>query len=351
MGNEQLTLGNKYPMTQPTDIKMEENEDETIQSTEELVQKITRIEEIIQSEELDSYYGGIHSMIETNDKRIASGGEDGNISISSYSLNQKKWKRDIHKKKAHNACVNSLCTLNGNRILSGSDDHTIKLWAIFAINMTQIKVINEHTDRVFQVIPLSLHRFASCSFDKTVRIWQDDNDNAYNCITTLEHNDSVFSILQLKGKEELVSCGYTSIGISFWDINNYTQQHTVKGYGAFWPTHMIELSDGNIALSANVRDFPIVIIDTTTYQIVTVIKLKEDIISNSPFCVFNEHSFIYFYNGTFLQISNDDYSIVFKSKRENFDGDYYGGVITIKGGRYLAVQNRKRISIVKPCGD
>jgi hypothetical protein len=49
-------------------------------------------------------------MTETEDKRIASGDWDGNISISSYDINKKIWKRDIHKEKAHNS-VTSLCTL------------------------------------------------------------------------------------------------------------------------------------------------------------------------------------------------------------------------------------------------
>ena len=44
---------------------------------------------------------GVFSLTMTEDKRIASGGKDGNISISSYDVNKKKWKREIHKEKAH----------------------------------------------------------------------------------------------------------------------------------------------------------------------------------------------------------------------------------------------------------
>ena len=84
--------------------------------------KIKRIENEITNEEFDTF-GCVYSLIELGDKKIASGGMDGNISISSYKENKKKWKRNIHKKKAHCGCVNSLCALNGNKLLSGGIDH------------------------------------------------------------------------------------------------------------------------------------------------------------------------------------------------------------------------------------
>ena len=42
--------------------------------------------------------------------KIASKGDDGNISISSYDLVQKKWKRNVCKEEAHIDNIWSLCT-------------------------------------------------------------------------------------------------------------------------------------------------------------------------------------------------------------------------------------------------
>ena len=70
------------------------------------------------------------SLAETEDKRIAMGDGDGNISISSYDIPNKKWKKNIYKKKAHLANVNSLCALSSNRLLSGSSDETVKVWSV-----------------------------------------------------------------------------------------------------------------------------------------------------------------------------------------------------------------------------
>ena len=91
------------------------------------------------------------------------------IYISSYDLERKTWNRDIHKEKAHDASwVHSLCPLNGNRLLSAGDlfDNTIKVWSLSDVELTlikEIKAINEYTDDVLKVIPLSKERFASCS--------------------------------------------------------------------------------------------------------------------------------------------------------------------------------------------
>ena len=149
---------------------------------------------------------------------------------------------------------------------------------------------------------------------RTVRIWK--NDNTYKGISILKHDTNVTSILKLKGKEVLVESGFqASTGISFWNLNDYTKLHAIKGYGVDEPIHIIQLSNGNIALSSQDEPHPIVIIDSSTYQVKKVIQLKEHITgcSSFPLCVFNEHSFIYVSFGIFLQISNKDGSILFHS--------------------------------------
>ena len=74
----------------------------------------------------------------------------------------------------------------------------------------------------------------------------------------------------------------------------------------------------NIALSSYAKPHPIVIIDSSSYQIVRMIQLKKYITYYSSLCVFDEHSFIYAYDGTFLQISNEDGSVLFHSKGGRF---------------------------------
>ena len=84
-----------------------------------------------------------------------------------------------------------------------------------------------------------------------------------------------------------------------------------------------------------------------SYQVKKKILLNGNITHSSSLCVFNEHSFIYALDGTFFQISSEDYSILFQSKGGKFRG-YYGGIIPIEQGKYFAIQSCRRISIVKP---
>ena len=236
-----------------------------------LEEKIIETEELIITEK----DGGVCSLIETEDKRIACGNKNGSISISSYNVNTKKWNKDIYNINAHNKLVRTLCALNGNRLLSGSWDYSIKIWFISKSEMKLIKEIKEHTNSVSKVIPLSKERFASCSWDKTVRIWKDDN--TYKCLSILEHSCDVISVLQLTRREILISS--SSFVISFWNSNNYTKQYTIEGYSIRGSNRMIELSDGNIALSSICAPNPIVIIDSLSYQIVTMIQLKNYIVN------------------------------------------------------------------------
>ena len=231
--------------------------------------------------------------------------------------------------------------LNGNRLLS-SGERLIKVWSLTDVIVTLIKEIKGYNWPVLKVIPHSKERFASCSLDANVRIWK---DKIYQCLSTLQHNVNVKSILQLRGKEVLISsCSGT--GVSFCIINDYELQHIIQGYGA-WSTSMIELSNGNIALSSDKETYPIVIIDSSSYQIVTMIQLKEYITYPSSLCVFDEHSFIYACDGIFLQISNEDGRVLFHSKGGRFNG--YNGIIPLEGGKYFAIERCKRISIIKPC--
>ena len=318
------------------------NEQSAMKVKEEKKEVIKRIEEVIESGELDTD-DRIYSLTMTGDKRIAIWTR-GCIFILSYDVNEKGWKRDIFKKEPLNAYAYSLCSLNVNRLLSGVEG-SIKVWFLFDADLRLIKEIEAHIVPLRKIIPLSNKRFASCSMDNTVKIWK---DKAYRCLSTLRHDNWVNSILQLRGKEVLIASyfGHRSSGISFWNINNYTKQHTITGYGVHWSTNMIELSNGNIALSPY-DESSIVIIDSSSYQIVTMIQLKEYITHDSSLCVFDEHSFIYVCEGTFLQISNEDGRVLFHSKGGGFNGFF--GIIPLEGGKYFAIENDAKISIIKLC--
>ena len=292
------------------------------------------------------------SLVETEDKRIAVG-LIRDILILSFNKNEKKWETDILEENAHeDAAVCFLCNFKGNRLVSGgTEDYMIKIWKLSDVDLTLIKEIEAHTHYLEMVIPLSNDRFASCGHDNSVKIWKDDD--TYECISILKHNSRVNSIIQLKGKEVLASSYDDSDnyppGITFWDLDNYNKIHTIDGHYAYYPTCMIALPDGNIAVSSHKESKPIVIIDSSTYKIKKEIYLEGVFISNSSLCVLNERSFIYAYNGTFIQISNEDYSILFRSDGDKDDFNGARGIIPVEGGKYCAITGYECLCIVNLC--
>ena len=142
MIKEGLTPITNVLIGKETEIVNAETQTDIAMKDEKKVQKIKGIKQVIESEELKAYnsyniynnYNDILvlSLIETEDKRIAIGGNDGSIFVSTYDLSEKKWNREIQKMKAHNYGVYSLCTLNGNRLLSGAGC-SIKVWSLFSV--------------------------------------------------------------------------------------------------------------------------------------------------------------------------------------------------------------------------
>lgn len=101
--------------------------------------------------------------MELKDKRIATCGRDNAISVCSLDYETKQWKQDIKKANAHSNDINSLCELNNNRLVSCSQDKSIKIWNITQNDLNLLSTLTTHTNNVYKVIPLTNNRFCSCS--------------------------------------------------------------------------------------------------------------------------------------------------------------------------------------------
>ena len=345
-------------------IKLQNEEKINLQNEKKTeLQNKKRIEVIMTSEVVCSHiYGyGVQSIVETKDKRIATGDYDGNICISSYNIDTKKWNIDIFKRDAHRSICKYLCPLNGNRLLSNASIiSNVKIWVLSQTDLTQIKEIEIS---LYSSIPLSKDRFASCAWYGRIFIYKDNvTDDMYELLSTLQNKKSdILNLnLQLKDKEVLVSCTYyqEELEVSFWDLNSYTKQYTVttkqewcKTKYLYSPAYMRELPNGNLAISLSrfqCEPIPILIIDSSSYQIVTMIHVEMVGLNYSAFFgVTNKNSFFYISKLRFLEISNEDYSTLFQSKDEiKFHID---NMIPIEGGKYFVAVQGDRLSMIKFC--
>ena len=288
----------------------------------------------------------ITCLIELTDKRIATCGVDKSISIISIDHATNTWKQDIKKEKAHSNTVYSLCELNNNRLVSGS--YKINVWSITPNDLILLSTLTNHTGGVCKVILFPRNRFSSCSDDKTVKIW--NSEYPYEVISSLQHDNYVRDLLKLKQKDILISSTWGA-SLDFWDSNNYQKLHSIKGhYVNYYGTKIIELPNGLVAISSCASGYPILIVDPITYSIVKEIKEEGYISHYSFFCVLNQHSFVYAYDGKVVQIAiYNGYTILYKTKGEKDLYGYYG-LISVSGGEYLIMEDRTKtgFKVIKP---
>ena len=279
--------------------------------------------------------GVVLCMILLSDKRIALGGVHGKLSICSVDISSRKWNIDIFKDKAHKKDVKSLCQLSPSRIVSCSDDCLIKIWALTRSSLKLLKTLTYHTSYVNHL--LSLHnndRFVSCSSDSTSIII---DSSTYKAVSILKDKGKVYAALQLKQRDVLVTSVYPPL-LSFW--NSRTHQHVTAfcGYYASFASHIIELPNGNVALSSDTNGCPIVVIDTERFIVVKEIVFDWAGTSISSIAVLNENSFIYVYQGRVVQVSSWDYCVLFSSQVEGGLSGLFG-VLCVGNGKYGVVMN------------
>ena len=294
----------------------------------------------------------ISSLFVLQDKRLAMGSLDQSITICSIDVENRSYTIDIKKEKAHDNEINSICQF-GDRddiLVSSSDDNTIKIWQLFQYEMKFIRVFDKHSDYVFKVIPLTNMRCASCSYDRTVKIWRASIDDASTELASLSMRNEVRTILQLRsGNEELVaSCRDETIW--FWNVNNdtYTHVHTITGYYAFEPYHMIELPEMKLAVSSDTEEHPLVIIDTQRYEIVKVIEMRNYNVHNiSSLCMLNNTSFIYARDTTLIRFDAHSYEVIHHiNTLDEVGGDW--DIVAFEDGAYFAIGNvSKGVTVFK----
>ena len=322
--------------------KQQKIEKEKIAKDDTKLSIINRLDQIIHIGNICS--GRVFSPIELKDKRIAIGGGDGSLSVFSLDYTNRKWVKDIFKEKVHSNEIQSICEINGNKLVSCSTDYTIKIWNISQKDLSCIKTLTSHTGSVYKVIPLTQNRFASCSGDKSIKIWNSQEPDQE--IANLLNEKGVQSMIKLNKKNEIVASGGSAI--VFWNLNNNTKTYTFKGYYTDYANHMIEIPNNKIAISPYNSNTLIIIIDSINYTVVKEIKLQNYINGHSSLYLLNNESFIYIYNKCLVQISTKDFEVLFKTQNMSQLGGI-GGILTTEGGKYIITNsNDNGLEIIEP---
>eukprot|EP00039_Didymoeca_costata_P012849 m.187094 g.187094 ORF g.187094 m.187094 type:complete len:527 (+) comp15600_c0_seq3:55-1635(+) len=94
---------------------------------------------------------------------------------------------------------------DGNMLITGSSDATVKLWSIDSGDL--VRTCEGHVARVWDVCSArSGKHFVSASADATMKVWETSSGN---CITTIQgHKNDVYSVTINPGDTHVLSGGY-----------------------------------------------------------------------------------------------------------------------------------------------
>lgn len=126
--------------------------------------------------------------------------------------------------RGHTASVRAV-TGYGNTIISGSYDHTVRVWDLKTC--TNKFVLRGHTDRIYStILDVERNRCISASMDSTIRVW-DLNNGA--CIAELTKHTSLVGLLGLSSNY-LVSAAADGT-LRGWNPDNYESEFVLHQDG------------------------------------------------------------------------------------------------------------------------
>ena len=302
--------------------------------------QIKAINEYISSESLHEDI--INCILQLTDKRIVTGSDDRSLTISSINLETKEWIILYKKDQAHNGWINYLCEVNIKKLLSCSQDKTMKLWDISEHNELIIEtIVIAHSGRIIQMIPLFNENIIACSNeDNTVKLWSNTFENQ-NVPFQLQKQPK--AILNLKSQNTIIciSCFNSGNGylIFYSIVPPYEQQgKTIKGVYTGWSHGMIELQNGHLAVS-KYNPICVQIVDPIKYIKIANINNNDYLYPefSSALGRINDNSFICIRKGFICKIDliQGDYKVVY-GKKEKVDVLYgYGGILFIDEENYF----------------
>src|SRR5579859_6618221 len=141
--------------------------------------------------------------------------------------------------KGHLGPVKSVAlSLDGQVLVSGSDDNTIKVWDLHTGK--ELRTLRGHTDGVWSVaLDSDGHTLVSGSIDRTIKVW--DLHTGKEIRTCIGHSDEVNAVLLSTIKQVIIS-GSDDNTIKVWDLHTGKELRTLRGHtNAVW----------SIALSAD----------------------------------------------------------------------------------------------------
>lgn len=148
----------------------------------------------------------------------------------------------------HKESVFCLCILNDKRILSSSNDCSIRIFNQISFECDLI--INENNEGVIYVFQLNDNSILSCSYNNEIKIYKLIGKYDYQIIQKLnKHKNFVFKVIQLKN-ENLISISQDET-IKFWKKYEEKYIHIDSIHDKIFFQDIIEINNNEIAVSSS----------------------------------------------------------------------------------------------------
>ncbi|KAH7186864.1 hypothetical protein DER44DRAFT_184096 [Fusarium oxysporum] len=190
-------------------------------------------------------------------RRLFSGEEPNWIELKPRA--EENWNACLQTLEGHNGWIRSVVFSNdGQRLASGSDDKTVKIWD--ATSGTCVQTLEGHDGQVISVVfSNDGQRLASGSDDKTVKIW---DATSGTCVQTLEgHDGQVMSAVFANDSQQLAS-GSADNTVKIWDVTSGAYMQALEGHDG--PVMSVVFSDDGQRLASGSADNTVKIWDVTS---------------------------------------------------------------------------------------
>jgi WD40 repeat protein len=194
--------------------------------------------------------------ISSDGQTLVSGSADKTIKIWNISTGQ-----EVHTLKGHSNYVNALViSSDGQTLVSGSADKTIKVWNISTGK--EIRTLKGHSNYVNAlVISPDGQTLASGSADQTIKIW---NISTGKENRTIKGNFSYVNALAISPDGQTLVSGSADKTIKIWNISTGQEIRTLQGHSSY--INALAISPDGQTLASGSADKTIKIWNISTGQ-------------------------------------------------------------------------------------
>jgi len=192
---------------------------------------------------MKGHSSSVNAVVVTPDgQRVISGSDDTTIKVWNLETGE-----HIRTMEGHNGSVNSLTvTPDGLHVISGSDDKTIKVWNLETGE--HIRTMEGHNGSVSVVAVTPDGRCAiSGSYDKTIKVW--DMKTGGHIRTMKDHYSSVMALADTPEGLYVISQSEDKM-LKVWDLKTGDHISTMGGHNGFI-TAVVVTPDGRRAISGS----------------------------------------------------------------------------------------------------